>query len=263
MPCAQLKRTVLSLEGENVDGFLGGLISNSITGDVSFAALLSPQGKIIADFFIHRLADDHLLIETPEKFGRPLLMRLKMYRLRARVEIEDISDTHFVYAFWDGTGVAGHPDPRFAALGERLLTTDHIETNAGVEDYDLHRLRLGVPDSEWDFDTEEMYPHDVNMDMLHGVDFKKGCFIGQEVVSRMQRKTVVRKRMRAVRLSGSAAPGDNIIAAERLIGTLKHVRNERGMALIRLDRLAESKEDIQVGGQRVEILEPEYVHKHS
>ena len=237
MPYTHLDRTVFRLAGEDVAPWLSGLTTNEIGDSATFAALLTPQGKIIADFFIHKRADGYL-IETPEKFGKALLMRLKMYRLRAKIGIEDVSDTYNVYALWNGEGDVGADDPRHSGLGKRLalqagsLTPEHDET-----DYDLHRLALGVPDSAWAFETERVFPADANMDILHGLDLKKGCFIGQEVVSRMHRKSTIRKRMRGVKLSGAAGAGDALMAGETKAGEILHVNDNRAMALAREDRL--------------------------
>jgi len=268
MPICRLDRTILSLKGDNVTEFLNGLITNSLNDDLTFAALLTPQGKIIADFFVHRISDNDLVLETPEKFGKILTLRLKMYKLRAKIDIEDISNSYDVYVLWankteECEGEVGLTDPRNPKLGQRLLTeAGSLSPEHSYEDYDMHRLSLGVPDSTWDFGTEQMFPADANMDILNGVDYKKGCFIGQEVVSRMHRKTEVRKRMRAVKLSGDAKAGDSLKAGGRTVGTLNHVRNDVGIALVRLDRLASTSDDVLVNDTPCEImdeiLEPDY-----
>jgi tRNA-modifying protein YgfZ len=263
MPICRLDRTILSLKGDDVAGFLNGLITNSLKSDLTFAALLTPQGKIIADFFVHRVSDDNFLLETAKKFGNILVLRLKMYKLRAKIDIIDVSASFDIYALWNGEEKVGLTDPRHPKLGQRLLSKDanlspeHCPEDS-PEDYDLHRMSLGVPDSTWDFGSEQMFPADANMDLLNGVDYKKGCFIGQEVVSRMHRKTTVRKRMRGVKLSGSAQSGDTLKAGGRTIGTLDHVRNDVGIALVRLDRLAAASEDVLVNDNVCEILEPDY-----
>jgi len=268
MPICRLDRTIISLKGDDVAGFLNGLITNSLNSDLTFAALLTPQGKIIADFFVHRVSDGNLVLETPEKFGKILALRLKMYKLRAKIDIEDISNSYNIYALWankteECEGEVGRTDPRRPKLGQRLLTeAGSLSPEHTREDYDLHRLSLGVPDSTWDFGTEQMFPADTNMDTLNGVDYKKGCFIGQEVVSRMHRKAVVRKRMRAVKLSGSAQKaakaGAKLKAGGRTVGTLSHVRNDVGIALVRLDRLAAATDVVMINDAQVEILEPDY-----
>ncbi len=257
MACARLERTIISLCGKDANTYLDRLITNSLQAELVFAALLTPQGKILADFFIHKNSDE-LLLETPKKFGADLLKRLKIYRLRADVILEDVSDTYNVYVFW-GKDNGGIDDPRLSELGQRIISKEKINTTSTPEDYDLFRMSLGVPDSGWDFESAETFPHNVNMDLLGGIDFKKGCFIGQEVVSRMQRKTEIRKRMRAVKLSGQAKAGDLLLQAGRNVGELKHVNNDLAMAMIRLDRIENNKDDILVNNHKVKILEPNYV----
>ena len=251
MPIAKLDRAVFRLSGEGVEGWLDGLITNSIAADgLTFAALLTPQGKIIADFFISR-EGGALMLETPTKFAADLFKRLRMYKLRAPIEIEDFSESHSVYAIWDGLGEEGHADPRLPALGYRLVTA---ETLPSTGDYNAHRLSLGIPDSLWDFSAVTTFPADANMDLLNGVDFKKGCFVGQEVVSRMRRMTTVKKRFRAVVLSAPAQAGDKILSGERVIGELLSVYNMMGMAMIRLDRLSAAAQNPTVNGEDVQIM---------
>ena len=250
MPNAKLNRTVIRLSGEGVIPWLDGLITNNLNADITFAALLTPQGKIIADFFVIK-DGGALLIDTAEKFADNLIKRLTMYRLRAKIEIEktDLS----VFAAWDGTGEEGHADPRHAVLGRRIIA-DTLDTTHSADDYDLHRLTLGIPESEWDFETSDLFPADVNMDRLNGVDFKKGCFVGQEVVSRMKRKTTVRKRARGFSYDGSL-DGDTVTCGERVVGQVLHTRGGRGMAMMRLDRLADAAEPTKIGDQVITLLE--------
>lgn len=255
MPYARLFRTVLKLSGEGVREWLDGLLTNAVSGPLTFAALLTPQGKIIADLFVTD-AGDHFLLDTPEDMGAPLLKRLKMYRLRAPIEIGDLSDSHKVYALWDVSGEIGAADPRLPALGSRLITDQALPmTNLTAGDYDAHRLALGVPDSAKDFGSVTTFPADACMDQLNGVNFSKGCFVGQEVVSRMKRMTTVRKRMRGVVLSGPAEAGDKIKAGERAIGQILHAHEGLAMALIRLDRWREASESPSVRGAPVQIMD--------
>jgi len=250
MPITQLNRSVFRLSGEGVSTWLDGLISNSLNGPMTFAALLTPQGKIIADFFVTKV-DDNLLLDTPMKFAEGLFKRLRMYKLRAPIEITDITETHNVYAIWDGEGEEGHADPRHASLGRRLITADYLDASG---DYNAHRLSLGVVDSEWDFETVTTFPADANMDLMNGVDFKKGCFVGQEVVSRMKRMTTVKKRMRSVGHDGGAKAGDKILAGERVIGEIYHTHGKLAMGLIRLDRLKAAEVEPTVDSQEVQIF---------
>ncbi len=251
MPIARLDRTVLRLSGDGVIAWLDRLITNNLTAPMTFAALLTPQGKIIADFFVTQDGDD-LLLDTPTKFGDALFKRLKMYRLRAPITIEQTELS--VHAIWDGEGEAGHIDPRHPSLGRRLILDHDLATEQTDADYDRHRLSLGVVDSHWDFETQTTFPADANMDLINGVDFKKGCFVGQEVVSRMKRMTTVKKRMRSVILSGDATPEDHILGGERVLGELLHIRGNMAMALVRLDRWKASDVEPAVNGARIEIM---------
>ena len=230
--------------------WLEGLITNNLASDINFAALLTPQGKIIADFFITQDGESFLL-DTAEKFGETLLKRLRMYKLRAPIEIDDISASHEVYAIWEGEGEEGHADPRHASLGRRLISEDYLETEG---DYNAHRLSLGVVDSAHDFETATTFPADANMELMNGVDFKKGCFVGQEVVSRMKRMTTVKKRLRGLILEGPAKAGDKIMAGERVIGEVYHVQGKLGIGLIRLDRLKSATNEPTINESAVSIM---------
>lgn len=252
MPIAQLDRTVLKLTGEGVVAWFDGLTTNSLSSDpnaLTFAALLTPQGKIIADFFVAQV-ESGLLIDTASKFGDALAKRLKMYRLRAKIDIE-ITDQH-VFAIWDGIGDEGKTDPRDFRLGRRFIT-DSLDTTATAQDYNSHRLSLGLPDSQWDFETATTFPANANMDILHGVDFKKGCFVGQEVVSRMYRKTNVRKRMCGFTYQGDLT--DTVIKiGDRVVGDVMHTHAGRGMAMMRLDRLTDAVDSPKIGDRDVKIM---------
>lgn len=249
MPIAHLDRTVFRLSGDTARAWLDGLITNSFTGPITFAALLTPQGKIIADFFI-RFDGEDLLLDTPDKFAGDLKKRLMMYKLREKITItqEDLS----VYAAWDGKGDAATLDPRHGALGHRILAPS-IETTASAQDYNAHRLALGIPDSAHDFDSVKTFPANANMDILNGVDFKKGCFVGQEVVSRMHRKTQVRKRMCGFECGQALETGTALMQGEVNVGEVLSQQGGRGMAMIRLDRLSDG--DVLAGGHKVKVME--------
>ncbi len=254
MPIARLDRTVFRLSGDGVAAWLEGLTTNSLSAPISFNALLTPQGKIIADFFVTHDGNT-LLLDTPAKVSDALFKRLRMYKLRAPIEITRTELN--VYAIWDGPeknkmGEAGHIDPRHPSLGRRLIIADELDGNGN---YNAHRLSLGVTDSAYDFETITTFPADANMDLMQGVDYKKGCFIGQEVVSRMKRMTTVKKRMRGIILNGSAAVGDKIKAGDRVIGDVIHVQDGLGMAIIRLDRLASADLSPTVNEAPVTIME--------
>jgi folate-binding protein YgfZ len=260
MSIAKLDRTVLRISGDDVAAWLDGLVTNNLKNDLTFAAILTPQGKIIADFFVwqnpERAQDKNgaIYIDTAAKFGAGLFKRLKMYRLRAPITIDDVSEAVSIYAVWND--VAGIEDPRLAGL-RRLKSETSIDDTATPEEWDKHRLSLGLPDSQWDFETAETFPHNVNMDRLNGVDFKKGCFVGQEVVSRMQRKTDIRKRLCGIIYMGEL-DGTQIKAGERVIGDIVYSKNGQGMAMMRLDRLEASEAPPMVGAVLLSILKPDW-----
>jgi folate-binding protein YgfZ len=256
MSVSRLNRSLLRLTGDNVKEWLSGLVTNTLTQDMNFAALLTPQGKIIADFFVTK-DETGLILDTPRKFGSLLEKRLALYKLRAPIQIDNISDEYSVYAIWgDEKGqeetFQSYDDPRHASLGRRVISKSDIP---GDGDYNAHRLSLGVVESEWDFETSTTFPADANMDLMHGVDFKKGCFIGQEVVSRMKRMTTVKKRMRGVILEGSAQAGDKIMGGDRVIGELLSVHEQMGMAMIRLNRWKEAEVEPTINDMNIEIMD--------
>jgi len=250
MPIAKLNRKILHLSGDGVTDWLSGLITNRLDQDIVFAALLTPQGKIIADFFASKLANGWQ-IDVAEKYIEVLTKRLKLYKLRAPITIEPVEID--VFAAWAGTGEEGFADPRHAALGRRLYDQD-LTCEAGETDYDQYRLSLGIPDSQWDFDSGDVFPAGANMDRLNGVDFKKGCFVGQEVVSRMYRKTEIKKRLRGFRFDG-ALTGTKITAGERMIGEVLHTNNGLGMAMIRHDRLPDDEASLMVEDKEISLLD--------
>jgi len=249
-------RGVIKVAGEDSASFLHGLVTNDIenlsVGQARYAALLTPQGKILFDFFIYRAPDEAgpvFLIDCPAGASTGLARRLGFYRLRAKVTIADVTADYQVGAFWGGepTTVSGgfvYPDPRDARLGFRAMLPRAAAYGLGqaIGAYEAHRIAFGAPRGGADFAYGDVFPHDINMDLLHGVDFEKGCYVGQEVVSRMRHRGALRKRIVKVRL-GAAAPdaGAPVLAGEAAIGALGSSSGDRALALLRLDRLADAK----------------------
>lgn len=252
-------RAAIRVSGEEAPHFLHNLVTSSVEtlvpGEARYGALLMPQGKIISDFFVLRTGDGYLL-DVPAARAADLTKRLTLYRLRAKVTIEP--EDLAVAAIWDAESapdlVDSFADPRLPELGYRVfLKRDDaahaladFET-ASEQDFHAHRVGLGVPQGGRDFRFDDAFPHEADMDQLNGVDFRKGCYIGQEVVSRTQHRGTARTRIVPVRLAGSAAEGAEITAGERVIGTLGSVSGGRGMALIRLDRA----EDALAAGEAI------------
>jgi folate-binding protein YgfZ len=270
-------RGVIAVEGPDAKGFLDNLITNDMdrlkgAGDAIFAALLTPQGKILFDFFVVQTGSGYLLDVARDKAAE-LAKRLTFYKLRAKVTVEDRSGDFGVAAVWPvvsdliaGTSIS-YADPRNRVAGARVIfekereTLENLARALGAEvtdraDYERHRIGLGTPDGGADFAYGDAFPHEANMDALDGVDFQKGCFVGQEVVARMQHKTVVRKRVVPIKADGPLASGAEINVGEAVIGTVGTVAGSEGLALLRLDRVVEALDKgqpITCGGAPVTV----------
>src|SRR6202030_2585670 len=222
-----------------------------------FGALLTPQGKIIVDFLITEAPSGHgggFLIDCPRALAQALADKLGFYKLRAKVAVQNLSDSLGVLAAWEGD-VAMKPDlafadPRNAALGWRILAPEELAQKVAdligadlVESsaYEAHRIASGVPRGGLDFMYGDAFPHETNMDRLRGVDFEKGCYVGQEVVSRMQHRGTARTRtVRVVLEDFSPEPGATIFAGDKPVGTLGSTAGQNGLALVRTDRVADA-----------------------
>ena len=273
MPVVILQdRGVVRVSGADARSFLQGLVScdmDKISPRLAgFGALLTPQGKILFDFSIFE-RDETFLLDCPLDMATALAKRLSFYKLRAKVVVEDVSGAHSIEAGWDDAARLGWRDTRLGWRDARLAALgwrDVVAHSAGTLDmcltYEAHRISLGVPAGGVDFIYGDAFPHEVNMDLLGGVDFQKGCYVGQEVVARMQHKTAVRKRVVPVSFDGPApAVGAEVKAGDLVIGRMGSSLSGRGLALLRLDRVeyAQTKAtDLTVDGQLVEVLELPY-----
>lgn len=233
MTAAASDRTVFSITGDDRLKFLQGLVTNDVTGaknGLVYAALLTPQGKFLADFF---LADrgDAILLDAPAELAPDLFRRLSMYKLRA-----DVAITATELKVQRGLGVApdgAMPDPRHPDLGWRRY--GQTADDGGV-DWDALRVKLGVPALGSELFPDQSYILEQGFERLHGVDFKKGCYVGQEVTARMKHKTELRKGLARVRVDGTATPGEEILADGKPVGTLGTVAGDHALAYLRFDR---------------------------
>jgi folate-binding protein YgfZ len=274
-------RGVVKVTGNDARDFLNGLVTTDVTllrpGLGRFGALLTPQGKITTDFLITEAPAGHgggFLIDCPLVLAQALAEKLGFYRLRAKVSVENLSESLGLLAAWDGDPTLkpdlAFADPRNAALGWRILVPEELAPKAagliGAEladstAYDAHRIALGVPRGGLDFIYGDAFPHETNMDRLHGVDFDKGCYVGQEVVSRMQHRGTARTRTVRVILDGGAPePGEMLLAGGKPVGTMGTTAGHRGLALIRIDRTADALEagiPLTSGGLAIRLAEPD------
>ena len=250
-------RGVVKVAGDDARGFLNGLLTSDIDrvtpDNAGFAALLTPQGKIIMDMIVAEAPGQDgggFFLDVPKALAKTCVDRLNFYRLRAKVIVEDLSEALGVMAAWEGEAATEYGlcyrDPRLPALGVRVILPPHLAAEAAADlgatlvpaaTFEAHRIALGIPRGGLDFIYGDAFPHEADMDQLHGVDFHKGCFVGQEVVSRMEHRGNVRTRIVPVAYEGFAPDaGAAVMAAEKQVGTFGSSAGGRALATLRLDR---------------------------
>jgi len=250
-------RGVVKVVGGEARTFLNGLFTTDIgrvvPDNACFAALLTPQGKIIIDMIVAEApAQDGggFFLDVPKALATACVDRLNFYKLRAKITVEDLSHVLGVMAAWEGHAVTEYGlcyrDPRLPALGQRIMLPPHLAAEAAADlgaelvtaaAFEAHRIALGVPRGGLDFTYGDAFPHEADMDQLHGVDFHKGCFVGQEVVSRMEHRGSARNRVVPVAYDGFAPDaGAAVTAGEKAIGTFGSSAEGRALAMLRLDR---------------------------
>ena len=223
-------RKILALTGADRVDFLQGLVTNDVSkGGIVYTALLTPQGKFIADFFVISQADQ-LLIDVAESHAAMLFQKLSMYRLRADVQIAE-ADLIVSRGTRDAPADA-YADPRHPALGWRAYGDTDLSDDT---DWDALRVAQLVPETGIEL-TPETYILEANFEALHGVDFRKGCFVGQEIVARMKHKTALRKGLCRVAIDGDAQAGDDITADGKPVGVLHTRAGDKALAYLRFDR---------------------------
>src|SRR5215831_4173995 len=273
-------RGVIKVIGDDARKFLHGLVTADVLGiapgTARFCALLTPQGKIIADFFVTEAPQAEgggFFLDIPRALAVTLVEKLNLYKLRAKVLIEDLTEILGVLAVWDGAGTTtqglSFADPRLPVLGFRVMIPPHraamVASQVGAalvsaEHYEAYRIALGVPRGGLDFAYGDAFPHEADMDQLGGIDFSKGCYVGQEVVSRIEHRGIARTRAVALRYDGAApASGTPITAGERQVGTMGSAARGRGIALVRLDRVAEAEQaPLAAGGIPIRLIKPDW-----
>jgi folate-binding protein YgfZ len=264
-------RGVVAVTGTDARKLLNDLVTNDLDaltqpGDAVHAALLTPQGKIMFAFFVVQ-TEDGFLLDTDRSKAADLVKRLTMYKLRAKADIKDLSDSLAIAVVWNDTPadnshrhvVCRFRDPRHPDLAERLVIDARVSDDAAPSDdagYARRRVALSVPDPGSDYALGDTFPHEANFDRLHGVSFGKGCFVGQEVVSRMQNKSVVRKRIVKIAAAGPITPGADVTVGTAVIGRVGTVAGNEALAMVRLDRAAEAEDKGQAlaaGGTAIAV----------
>jgi tRNA-modifying protein YgfZ len=253
-------RALVRLGGADWRSFLQGLITQDVetlqAGEARFAGLLTPQGRLLYDLFVVG-REDGAWLDVAAAHRDAIVQRLTIYRLRAKVEIAtDPTPVAVLFGQAASPGPGWIRDPRLPGLGWRgYAAAQPADAAVGTEaDYDAWRLELGVPGPA-DWGAEKTYPIDADFDLLGGVDFKKGCFVGQETTSRMKRRGQIRNRMLPIRFDGPApAPGAEVLAGTLRAGEVLSGRDGIAMALLRLDRIEGA--DLQVDGRPVRVEWP-------
>jgi folate-binding protein YgfZ len=274
------ERGVVKVVGDDARRFLNGLATNDTAkvspGQARFAALLTPQGKIIVDFIVTEASPEDgggFFLDCPRALAPTLVEKLNFYKLRAKVTVENLLGPLGVMAVWDGAGLSDYglsfADPRLPALGMRVILPPQLAAEAAsdlgaalvdADAYDAHRIALGVPRGGNDFSYGDTFPHEADMDQLAGVDFDKGCYIGQEVVSRVEHRASARNRVVPIAFDGfGPIPGLPVMAGDKQIGMVGSSANGRGLALLRLDRVADalaSATPLTAGGIAIRAVKP-------
>jgi folate-binding protein YgfZ len=282
-------RGVVKVAGDGARNFLHGLVTADILdltpGTARFCALLTPQGKIIADFIVVEASaadGGGFFLDMPRASGATLIEKLTLYKLRAKVVIENLSAGLGVLAAWQtrttterGSGTTSHglcyADPRLPALGMRAIIPPHLTDKAAADlgaalvaasEYEALRIALGVPRGGIDFSYGDAFPHETDMDQLGGVDFGKGCYIGQEVVSRIEHRGTARTRAVPVRYDDAAPEtGVAVTAGRHNVGIMGSAADGHGIALLRLDRVAEAishGEPLTAAGRTLRLVKPDW-----
>jgi tRNA-modifying protein YgfZ len=251
------ERALLRMAGEGVLAFLHNLLTCDVAelpvGTWAYGALLSPQGKIQHELFVFNAGDD-VLVDCVAAERAALLQKLTLYRLRAKITIVE-SDAQVTVSSSPLSG--GAVDPRLAAIGHRAISATAI---TGDGEYHKARIALGLGDGGADMGSNLLFPHEANLDLLNGVNFRKGCYIGQEVVSRMQHRGTARNRIIIAAGNAPLPPRDTpITAGTTQLGTMLGAQGTQGLALIRLDRWAEATAPIETSGLTISLHKADWM----
>jgi len=274
------ERGVVKVAGEDARKFLNGLLTTDVARvspqRASFAALLTPQGKIMVDMIVAENPPEDgggFFLDIPRALAITLVDRLNFYKLRAKVIAEDLSAVLGIMAVWEGTGSTEYglcyADPRLPELGMRCMLPPHLVAEAAADlgaalvedkDYEAHRIGLGVPRGGLDFRYNDAFPHEADMDQLGGIDFDKGCYVGQEVVSRVEHRGTARKRVVPVTYQDFAAEaGVPVKVGDIEVGTMGSSAQGRGLAMLHLGRIGDAlaaDQPIVSGGITIQPVKP-------
>lgn len=269
MPFALLRdRALISVSGPDAEHFLQNILTTDLDvlrgGEAKPGALLTPQGKILFDFLISRAGDNAFRLECRTEISDDFVRRLTLYKLRAKVEIAKV-DQGLVTVAWGDDSIASQSDSTDVADARFVDAAVRRVYGGGAENGDLAawqalRIAHGIAESGSDYQLNDAFPHDVLLDETGGVGFKKGCYVGQEVVSRMQHRGTARRRVLIVQgESPLPAPGTELTVAGRPVGTLGSTAGTTGLAIARIDRVKaalDARQPVLAGGVTVSLAIP-------
>jgi tRNA-modifying protein YgfZ len=247
------ERAVLSLTGAETEHFLHNLVTADVLGladgEARYAALLTPQGKILFDFFVIRTAEGFLLDCAASQLEE-LQKRLTFYRLRAKIAIEVRPDLEVGVALEKPNGLMAYIDPRSLRIGWRIIAkAGTLPVGTG---YEVARIALGLADSDGDIGSSQLFPHEANFDLLGAVSFTKGCYVGQEVVSRMEHRATARSRIVTVEFENTTN-GSEIRSGDKMIGSVLSSSGNMALALVRMDRLDNATQPLLTDGVTTKV----------
>jgi folate-binding protein YgfZ len=273
-------RKILRVTGEDAGKFLHGIVTKAVEGltpgQAVFTALLTPQGKIVVDFFVVAVDPEEgggFLLDAPAALADELAKKLGFYKLRAKVEIVPRPDLAVAVVLDkeppESLGLV-YLDPRHAGLGWRVVLPAEAAQAAleaagakisPAQNWQGRRISMGIPEGGQDFIYGDTFPHEADMDLIGGVDFNKGCFIGQEVVSRVERRDIARKRVVPVAFESAPEAGVEITAGDKPVGYMGSAAGRLGMAMLRLDRADEALKaggKLTAGGVELQLVKPDW-----
>ncbi|AZL15504.1 CAF17-like 4Fe-4S cluster assembly/insertion protein YgfZ [Rickettsiales endosymbiont of Stachyamoeba lipophora] len=251
-------RTVIGIYGEDRETLLQGIISNNILKNEPciYTLILTPQGKFLFDLFIYK-RHDHMLVDCLASTKDDLLKRLKMYKLRSKVEIQDLSEIYKVY-FADQPVLAqqSYLDPRTNS-GYRIITEASLEVNDNF--YQEFRINQVLPESETELICDKTFPLEYGLDYLNAIDFTKGCYVGQELTARTKHRGVIRKQPFLIKAQGVLEPAQEIMDEHgNKLGYITSSFNNKAIGFIRLEELAQAQQ-VLVNGMQIEVIRPEWL----